>query len=145
MNKRIKVAVTGAAGQIGYALLFRISSGQMFGPDTELELQLLELEAALGPLEGTVMELEDCAFPLLKSVRFGSTASAAMRDVDWAILVGAVPRKAGMERSDLLRINGSIFTEQGRAINDHAADDGLVRDDLAQLAELARAPDPTVP
>src|SRR5271165_1254344 len=123
VKKRIKVAVTGAAGQIGYALLFRISSGQMFGPQTELELQLLELEAALGALEGTVMELEDSAFPLLKSVRFGSDVNEAMRGVNWAILVGAVPRKVGMERSDLLRINGGIFTAQGRAINDHAADD----------------------
>jgi malate dehydrogenase len=123
VQKRIKVAVTGAAGQIGYALLFRLASGQMFGPQTEIELQLLELEAALGPLEGTVMELEDCAFPLLKSVRYGSDVNAAMRDVNWAILVGAVPRKAGMERSDLLRINGGIFTEQGRAIDEHAAPD----------------------
>jgi malate dehydrogenase len=123
VKKRIKVAVTGAAGQIGYALLFRISSGQMFGPDTELELQLLELEQALGSLAGTAMELEDCAFPLLKSVRYGSDVNEAMRDVDWALLVGAVPRKADMQRADLLRINGKIFTEQGRAINDHASAD----------------------
>lgn len=123
MKKRIKVAVTGAAGQIGYALLFRVSSGQMFGPETELELQLLELEPALGSLKGIVMELEDCAFPLLKSVRFGSDVSEAMRDANWALLVGAIPRKADMERSDLLRVNGKIFTEQGRAINDNAADD----------------------
>ncbi len=123
MKRRIKVAVTGAAGQIGYALLFRLSSGQMFGPDTELELQLLELEPALGALGGIVMELDDCAFPLLKSVRAGSDVNEAMRGVNWALLVGAVPRKAGMERSDLLRINGGIFTEQGRAINEHAADD----------------------
>ncbi len=123
MKRRIKVAVTGAAGQIGYALLFRLSSGQMFGPDTELELQLLELEPALGALGGIVMELEDSAFPLLKSVRTGSDVNEAMRGVNWALLVGAVPRKAGMERSDLLRINGGIFTEQGRAINEHAADD----------------------
>ncbi len=123
MNKRIKVAVTGAAGQIGYALIFRTASGQMFGPQTELELQLLELEQALGALGGVVMELEDCAFPLLKSVRYGSDVNEAMRDVDWAVLVGAVPRKAGMERSDLLRINGEIFTEQGRAIDEHASQD----------------------
>jgi malate dehydrogenase len=123
VKKRIKVAVTGAAGQIGYALIFRMASGQMFGPETELELQLLELEQALGALGGVAMELEDCAFPLLKAVRFGSDVNQAMRDVDWAILVGAVPRKAGMERSDLLRVNGRIFTEQGRAIDAHAAGD----------------------
>lgn len=121
MKKRIKVAVTGAAGQIGYALLFRVASGQMFGDDTELELQLLELEPALGALGGIVMELDDCAFPLLKKVRYGADVNEAMNDVDWALLVGAVPRKAGMERSDLLRVNGAIFTAQGRAINDHAA------------------------
>ena len=123
MKKRIKVAMTGAAGQIGYALLFRVSSGQMFGPETELELQLLELEQALGTLGGIVMELEDCAFPLLKSVRYGSDVNAAMNEVDWALLVGAIPRKADMQRSDLLRVNGKIFTEQGRAINDHASPD----------------------
>ncbi len=126
MKKRIKVAVTGAAGQIGYALLFRVSSGQMFGPETEIELQLLELDAALGTLRGIVMELEDCAFPLLKSVRFGSDVNEAMDSVDWALLVGAVPRKADMQRSDLLRVNGKIFTEQGRAINDHASPDAHV-------------------
>jgi malate dehydrogenase len=123
VKDRIKVAVTGAAGQIGYALLFRIASGQMFGPDVELELQLLELEQALEPLRGVVMELEDCAFPLLKSVRHTADAAEAMLDVNWAVLVGAVPRKAGMERSDLLQMNGRIFTEQGRALNDHAAQD----------------------
>ena len=126
MKKRIKVAVTGAAGQIGYALVFRIASGQMFGPETEVELQLLELEQALGALGGVVMELEDCAFPLLRGVRFGSDVNEAMRDVNWAILVGAVPRKAGMERSDLLRVNGQIFTEQGRALDANAADDVAV-------------------
>ncbi len=123
MKKRIKVAVTGAAGQIGYQLIFRVASGQMFGPQTELELHLLEIEQALGSLRGTLMELEDCAFPLLKSVQYGSNADAAMRDVDWAILVGAVPRKGDMQRSDLLRVNGKIFTEQGRAIDANAADD----------------------
>jgi malate dehydrogenase len=123
MKKRIKVAVTGAAGQIGYALIFRVASGQMFGDDTEVELQLLELEAALPALNGVAMELEDCAFPLLKAVRCTADVNEAMRDVDWAVLVGAVPRKAGMERSDLLRVNGAIFTEQGRAINDRAAKD----------------------
>ena len=123
MKKRIKVAVTGAAGQIGYALLFRLASGQMFGPEVDLELQLLELEAALPALRGIGMELDDCAFPLLKNVICTSDANEAMRDVDWAVLVGAVPRKQGMERADLLKVNGAIFTAQGRAINDHAADD----------------------
>ncbi|MFZ0030599.1 MAG: malate dehydrogenase [Candidatus Cybelea sp.] len=123
MKKRIKVAVTGAAGQIGYALIFRIASGQMFGPETEIELALLELEQALGALGGVVMELEDCAFPLLKSVRYGADVNEIMDGVNWAVLVGAVPRKAGMERSDLLRVNGQIFTAQGRAIDARAADD----------------------
>lgn len=122
-NKRVKVAVTGAAGQIGYALLFRIASGQMFGPNTEVELQLLELEQALGALEGVAMELDDCAFPLLKKITCTHKLEEAFNDVNWAILVGSVPRKAGMERSDLLKINGGIFTQQGKAINDHAAKD----------------------
>jgi malate dehydrogenase len=122
-NKRVKVAVTGAAGQIGYALLFRIASGQMFGPDTEVELQLLELEVALGALQGVAMELDDCAFPLLKNIVCTSDLNVAMKDVNWAILVGSVPRKQGMERADLLKINGGIFTEQGKAINNNAAKD----------------------
>jgi len=123
MAKRVKVAVTGAAGQIGYAFIFRVASGQMFGPDTEVELQLLELEQTLPSLKGVVMELEDCAFPLLKNVVATSDVNVAMRDVNWAVLIGAVPRKEGMERSDLLKINGKIFTTQGRAINEQAADD----------------------
>src|SRR3984885_8916926 len=123
MTKRVKVAITGAAGQIGYALIFRLASGQMLGPDTEIELQLLELEQALPSLRGVVMELEDCAFPLLKNVVCTSDVNAAMRDINWALLVGSVPRKEGMERSELLKINGNIFTIQGRAINDQAASD----------------------
>lgn len=123
LKKRVKVAVSGAAGQIGYNLIFRIASGQMFGPETEVELQLLELEAAMPALEGVMMELEDCAFPLLKKVSGSSSLNVAMQDVNWAVLVGAVPRKQGMERSDLLAVNGKVFTAQGRAINDHAADD----------------------
>lgn len=122
-TKRVKVAVTGAAGQIGYALLFRIANGDMFGKDTEVELQLLELEPAMPALHGVVMELQDCAFPLLRNIVATSDVNVVMKDINWAVLVGAVPRKAGMERSDLLKINGSIFTKQGRAINDHAADD----------------------
>jgi malate dehydrogenase len=123
MNKRVKVAVSGAAGQIGYALIFRIASGQMLGPEVDIELQLLELEPALPPLRGIAMELEDCAFPLLKKVTCTSDVNVAMRDANWVLLVGSVPRKEGMERSDLLKINGKIFTTQGRAINDHAAKD----------------------
>ncbi|WP_232220886.1 malate dehydrogenase, partial [Legionella tunisiensis] len=123
MNNRVRVAVTGAAGQIGYALLFRIASGQMFGPHTDIELHLLELEQALPALEGVAMELDDCAFPLLKRIVCTSDLNEAMQSVNWALLVGSVPRKQGMERSDLLKINGGIFTKQGQAINDYAADD----------------------
>ncbi len=122
-NKKLKIAVTGAAGQIGYALLFRIASGQMFGPEVDIELQLLELEQALPALEGVAMELDDCAFPLLKRVVCTADLNQAMDGVNWALLVGSVPRKQGMERSDLLQINGGIFTKQGQAINDKAADD----------------------
>lgn len=122
-KKRLKVAVTGAAGQIGYALLFRIASGQMFGPDTEVELQLIELEAAQVALNGVAMELDDCAFPLLSKITCTSDLQVGFKDANWAVLVGSVPRKDGMERSDLLKINGGVFTGQGKAINDHGADD----------------------
>jgi malate dehydrogenase len=122
-ESHVKVAVTGAAGQIGYALLFRIASGQMFGPTTTVDLQLLELEAALPALEGVAMELDDCAFPLLRRMVRTSSADEAFAGVNWALLVGAVPRKAGMERKDLLTINGGIFTTQGRAIGRNAAAD----------------------
>ena len=118
----VRVAVTGAAGQIGYALLFRIASGQMFGADTPVRLQLLELEAALPALDGVRMELEDCAFPLLDGIDCTADTDAAFSDANWALLVGAVPRKEGMERKDLLSINGGIFTVQGEAIARHAAD-----------------------
>lgn len=117
MKKIVKVAVTGAAGQIGYALLFRIAAGEMFGKDTEVHLSLLELATALPALEGVVMELQDCAFPLLKSVTVSADPLVAFKEADWALLVGSVPRKAGMERSDLLKINGGIFIEQGRALD----------------------------
>ena len=123
MKNRIKVAVTGAAGQIGYALLFRLASGQVFGPDVDIELNLLELEAAMPSLEGVVMDLEDCAFPNLKQITYTSDVNKAMDGVNWALLVGSVPRKQGMERSDLLKINGGIFTTQGRAINNYANSD----------------------
>lgn len=123
MAKRVRVAISGAAGQIGYQFIFRAASGQLLGPDTEIELNLLELEHALPSLKGVAMELEDCAFPLLKNVTITSDLNTAMKEVNWAVLIGAVPRKEGMERADLLKINGGIFTAQGRAINDNAADD----------------------
>lgn len=122
-SKRVKVTVTGAAGQIGYALLFRIASGQMFGSDTEVELQLLELEAALPALNGVAMELDDCAFPLLKNIVCTSDLNTAFKETNWGLLVGAVPRKDGMERADLLKVNGGIFGPMGKAINDSGADD----------------------
>lgn len=123
MSKRVRVLVTGAAGQIGYALLFRIASGQLFGPQTEIELNLLELENSLPALEGVVMELEDGAFPLLKRIVYTSDLKKAMDGVNWALLVGSAPRKQGMERSELLEKNGGIFKAQGQALNDYAADD----------------------
>lgn len=120
MSQTIKVAVTGAAGQIGYALLFRIASGEMFGKNTPVSLSLLELEAALPALSGVVMELQDCAFPLLQNVSVSSDPNVAFKDADWALLVGSVPRKAGMERADLLKINGKIFITQGKALDENA-------------------------
>lgn len=122
-KKRVKVAVTGAAGQIGYAILFRIASGQMLGPETEVELQLLELEQALPALKGVAMELEDCAFPLLKNIVLTSDLNTAFKDANFVVCVGSVPRKDGMERADLLKINGGIFTAQGKAIEKSAASD----------------------
>ena len=123
MAQHVKVAVSGSAGQIGYALLFRLASGQAFGHDVTVDLHLLEIEPALPALAGVVMELEDCAFPLLRNITISSDPNVAFKDVNWAILVGAAPRKAGMERADLLAKNGGIFTVQGKAINDNAADD----------------------
>jgi malate dehydrogenase len=121
--KPLHVAVTGAAGQIGYSLLFRIASGAMFGPDQSVVLHLLEIEPALPALGGVVMELHDCAFPLLKGVVATANLDEGFRDVNWALLVGSVPRKAGMERKDLLGINGKIFIGQGQAIQRNAATD----------------------
>jgi malate dehydrogenase len=123
MKTPIKVAVTGAAGQIGYALLFRIASGQMFGPDQPLILHLIEIPDALGALDGVVMELHDSAFPLLESVVPTADLNEGFRDINWALLVGSVPRKAGMERKDLLGINGKIFIGQGQAIEKNADSD----------------------
>src|ERR1017187_5902207 len=123
MNSPIRVAVTGAAGQIGYSLLFRIASGAMFGPGQPVILHLIEIEPALPALGGVVMELDDCAFPLLKGIVPTANLDEGFRGVNWALLVGAVPRKQGMERKDLLGINGKIFTGQGNAIAKNAASD----------------------
>ena len=117
MTSPVRVAVTGAAGQIGYSLLFRIASGAMLGPDTPVILQLLEITPALGALNGVKIELDDCAFPLLAGVVCTDDANIAFGDVDVAMLVGAMPRKAGMERADLLSANGGIFKPQGRALS----------------------------
>ena len=121
MNEPVKIAVTGAAGQIGYSLLFRIASGEMLGKDQPVILQLLEITPALGALGGVVMELNDCAFPLLRGVTTSDDASVAFKDADYALLVGSRPRGPGMERADLLEANGAIFTKQGRALNDVAS------------------------
>lgn len=123
MSQPIRVAVTGAAGQIGYSLLFRIASGAMFGPEQKVALNLIEIEPAMKALEGVVMELDDCAFPLLDDIVATSDLDTGFTDVNWALLVGSVPRKAGMERKDLLGINGKIFTGQGKAIANNAASD----------------------
>ena len=123
MTKPVHVTVTGAAGQIGYQLLFRIASGQLLGPDTPVVLRLLEIDAAMKALEGVVMELDDCAFPLLAGVEATSDPASAFAGANWALLVGSIPRKADMERSDLLSVNGGIFKPQGRAIAAHAASD----------------------
>src|ERR1700750_851239 len=119
----VKVAVTGAAGQIGYAILFRIASGEMLGPDTPVQLSLLEIPAAVKAAEGTAMELDDCAFPLLAGVDIYDDPNQAFDGVNIALLVGARPRTKGMERGDLLEANGGIFKPQGHALNDHAASD----------------------
>lgn len=123
MTSPIKVAVTGAAGQIGYSLVFRIAAGEMFGKEQPVALHLIEIPPALGALEGVVMELHDCAFPLLKSIVATADLNEGFRDINWALLVGSIPRKAGMERKDLLGINGKIFVGQGQAIAQNAASD----------------------
>ncbi|MFT4549716.1 MAG: malate dehydrogenase [Pseudoalteromonas tetraodonis] len=126
MNDPITVAVTGAAGQIGYSLLFRIASGAMFGPDQPVKLNMIEIEPGMKALEGVCMELDDCAFPLLHGMVATSDLNTGFNNANWSLLVGSVPRKAGMERKDLLGINGKIFTGQGKAINDSAAADARV-------------------
>jgi malate dehydrogenase len=126
MKSPVKIAITGAAGQIGYQLLFRIASGSMLGPDQPVALHLIEVPPALPALEGVVMELNDCAFPLLKNIVATSDLDEGFRGVNWSLLVGAAPRKAGMERKDLLGINGKIFIGQGKAIEKNAAPDARV-------------------
>jgi malate dehydrogenase len=123
MTTPVHVTVTGAAGQIGYQLLFRIASGQLLGATTPVVLRLLEIEPAMKALEGVAMELDDCAFPLLAGIEMTSDLNHAFTNTNWALLVGSVPRKAGMERGDLLTINGGIFKPQGRAIAENAASD----------------------
>src|SRR3954465_4077556 len=120
MTQPTRVAITGAGGQIGYALLFRIASGGVFGPDQPVALRLLEITPALPALRGTLMELEDCAFPLLADGGAADRAGQACEGADWVVLVGGLPRKDGMSRADLIRANGPIFTGQGKAINDAA-------------------------
>jgi malate dehydrogenase len=117
MNKPVRVAVTGAAGQISYSLLFRIASGEMLGKDQPVILQLLELPQSMKTLEGVVMELEDCAFPLLQGIEYSDDPKVAFKDIDYGLLVGARPRTAGMERADLLTVNANIFKDQGAALN----------------------------
>ncbi len=144
----VKVTVTGAAGQIGYALLFRIASGQLLGPDTPVRLRLLEIPPAVKAAEGTAMELADCAFPLLEGVDISDDPRQAFEGTNIALLVGARPRTKGMERGDLLSANGGIFKPQGRAINDHAADDVrvlVVGNPANTNALIARSAAPDVP
>jgi len=144
----VHVTVTGAAGQIGYSLLFRIASGQMLGPDQPIVLRLLEIEPAMGALQGVVMELDDCAFPLLAGVEPTSDAKTAFDGTSWALLVGSIPRKAGMERNDLLTVNGGIFGPQGEAIAAHAAQDVrivVVGNPCNTNCLIARAHAPEVP
>jgi malate dehydrogenase len=144
----VKVAVTGAAGQIGYSLLFRLASGSLLGPDTPIQLQLLEITPALKALEGVVMELDDCAFPTLAGVEIGDDANTIFDGVNLALLVGARPRGPGMERGDLLSANGAIFTAQGKALNEVAADDvriGVTGNPANTNALIAMSNAPDIP
>ena len=147
-NSPVKVAVTGAAGQIGYSLLFRLASGDLLGKDTPIELRLLEIEPALKTLEGVVMELDDCAFPTLAGVETGADANTIFDGVGLALLVGARPRGPGMERGDLLEANGAIFTAQGKALNEVAADDiriGVTGNPANTNALIAMSNAPDIP
>ena len=144
----VKVAVTGAAGQIGYSLLFRIASGDLLGKDTPVQLQLLEITPALKALEGVVMELDDCAFPTLAGVEIGDDANTVFDGGNLALLVGARPRTKGMERGDLLEANGAIFTAQGKALNEVAADDiriGVTGNPANTNALIAMSNAPDIP
>ena len=144
----VHVTVTGAAGQIGYSLLFRVASGEMLGPDQPVVLRLLEIEPAMGALAGVVMELEDCAYPLLAGVDATADTKTAFDGTSWALLVGSIPRKAGMERNDLLSVNGGIFGPQGEAVAAHAADDVrivVVGNPCNTNCLIARAHAPEVP
>jgi len=123
MKKPVRVAISGGAGQIAYSLIFRIASGEMLGPDQPIILQMLEVPAALDALKGVVMEVDDCAYPLLQDITMTDDPNVAFSEVDYALLVGAAPRGPGMERSDLLKSNGEIFKVQGKALNDHASRD----------------------
>ncbi|GAA1478433.1 malate dehydrogenase [Nocardioides aestuarii] len=148
MTSPLKVAVTGAAGQIGYSLLFRLASGALLGQDRPIQLQLLEIEPALKALEGVVMELDDCAFPTLAGVEIGADAEKVFDGVNLALLVGARPRGPGMERSDLLEANGAIFTAQGKALNAVAADDvriGVTGNPANTNALIAMSNAPDIP
>src|SRR5918993_2091992 len=148
MTEPIRIAVTGAGGQIGYALLFRIASGGLFGPERQVSLRLLEITPALPSLKGTLMELEDCAFPLLADVRATDQAEEAFEGADWVVLVGGLPRKEGMSRADLIRANGPIFTGQGRAIGEAAGPDVrvlVVANPCNTNALIARSHAPKVP
>ena len=140
----VRVAVTGAAGQIGYSLVFRVASGQLLGPDQPVVLQLLEIPPAMGALEGVAMELDDCAFGLLSGIELTDRSETAFDGVGVALLVGSRPRTKGMERKDLLEANGAIFTGQGRALNDGAADDlrVLVVGNPANTCLLYTSPSP---
>ena len=147
-NSPVKVAVTGAAGQIGYSLLFRLASGDLLGKDTPIELRLLEIEPALKTLEGVVMELDDCAFPTLAGVQIGADANTIFDGVNLALLVGARPRGPGMERGDLLEANGAIFTAQGKALNSVAAPDvriGVTGNPANTNALIAMSNAPDIP
>jgi malate dehydrogenase len=147
-NAPVHVTITGAAGQIGYALVHRVAAGDLFGPDQPIVLRLLEIEAALPALEGVVMELEDGAHPLLEGIEATADLPTAFNGASWCLLVGSVPRKAGMERRELLTVNGGIFKPQGRAINDHAASDVrvlVVGNPCNTNCLIARANAPDVP
>jgi malate dehydrogenase len=144
----LHITVTGAAGQIGYSLLFRIASGQLLGPDQPVVLRLLEIEPAMQSLQGVVMELDDCAFPLVAGIETTSDLKTAFDGTSWALLVGSIPRKAGMERNDLLTINGGIFGPQGEAIGAHASSDVrilVVGNPCNTNCLIARAHAPDVP